>query len=350
MSAVLESEAIFEERVTAMGLADFLEGFKRLGWGTHGTFAYSSSYVPGAVDDSKFVQDVVIPLLERDDHPKKSLVRRLFFESYTVATAELRRRHDRTEEDAPRRVPASEKEARRSQLAARLAPGVELKGELDPSYSLIDAAVQMHEDNTLIYLDWEVCTKREMELTATKKDKTWKPDAAGVVKEKVVDRAPLADTSTDLKLRFTLQRRGLALDIADLLAYEEHQKIVDWLLGEYHRIAPDGYNRVSLEQVHHADREIFRCLQEVCRGGIKRRVDGKRPLEDNLEKVLADLKPFRARSGAQRISAAEQLVGRIGRISQIIPAASGIWSGRGGFRTRSVMFRQKEIIRPTRHY
>ena len=106
----------------------------------------------------------------------------------------------------------------------------------------------MYEDNCLIYLDWEVCTKHEIELPAgSKNNKLWKPDSSGVVRERIVERAMSADTSTDLKLRFTLQRRGLALDIADLLAFEQHQKIVDWLLGEFHRVAPDGYSKVSIK-------------------------------------------------------------------------------------------------------
>ena len=273
----------------ALGLEAYAEEFRNKGWGSYGTFAYASSYTPGNPDDSKFLEDVVTKLLGDPDHPKKATLRRLYFESYTVATAELRRRHDRTEEDAPRKIPATEKEARRSALVRRLAPGLVLAGELDPSYGLLDAVCQQHEDNSLMYLDWESCTKREAELTsATKKDKQWKPDASGIIRERTVDSRGVADVSTDLLLRYTLQRRGLAYDIADLMSYESHQKVVDMLLTEYLRVAPDHYAKVSLEQVSRADREIFRSLQEQCREGIRRTLAGDRPMERHIDKILAD--------------------------------------------------------------
>lgn len=40
----------------------------------------------------------------------------------------------------------------------------------------------------------------------------------------------VADISTDLLLRFTLQRRGPAYDVADMMSVEAHQKIDDMRL------------------------------------------------------------------------------------------------------------------------
>ena len=69
--AVLDSKALFAECLDALGLSELRDDLVAKGWGTHGTFAYASSYTPGAADDSKFVEDVVVPLLGSAEHPQK---------------------------------------------------------------------------------------------------------------------------------------------------------------------------------------------------------------------------------------------------------------------------------------
>ena len=64
------------------------------------------------------------------------------------------RRLERTEDDAPKKMPAVEREERRRSLASRLG-GLLLNGSLDPSHSLIDACGQMHEESSVIYISWE---------------------------------------------------------------------------------------------------------------------------------------------------------------------------------------------------
>ena len=41
-----------------------------------------------------------------------------------------------------------------------------------------------------------------------------------------------------------------------------------------------------MEQIARADQEIFRELQELCRTGIRRSLDGTRPVEDHMQNVL----------------------------------------------------------------
>ena len=60
-----------------------------LGWDTLGNFAFSCSYVPGSPDDASFISGVVVPILG-DDHTKAAALRRLFFEAYTIAAADLK--------------------------------------------------------------------------------------------------------------------------------------------------------------------------------------------------------------------------------------------------------------------
>ena len=223
----VESEAVFKERAYQLGLEPVWAKFEERGWLTYGTFAYASSYTPGSPDDKAFIDNVVLKIVESADNPKTAVLRRLYFESYTVATAELRRKHDRTEEDAPRKIPAKEKEYRRKLLAEKLAPGIEMVGPLDPSFALVDLLCQIHDDNALRYVEWDQCGTRAQDLEPKKKPrKEWGPDASGVVREKEVVEQRAADTSTDLKLQETMQRRGMGFEMSDLMSYVHHDRII----------------------------------------------------------------------------------------------------------------------------
>lgn len=55
-------------------------------------------------------------------------------------------------------------------------------------------------------------------------DPLWKPDSQGVIREVRVQAEIKADTSSDLRLKYALQRRSLALDQARLIDYEKMEK------------------------------------------------------------------------------------------------------------------------------
>ena len=91
MSA-LDSEAVFRARLHDFHLAGLVQDFVDKGWTTFGNFAFASAYVPGtgAAEDA-FVSDVITPLLGGDPaDARKPAVRRLFYEAYTLAAADLR--------------------------------------------------------------------------------------------------------------------------------------------------------------------------------------------------------------------------------------------------------------------
>ena len=77
MAQVLDSAAVFRDRVRGLQLDEFWDGFVAQGWCTHGTWAFSSTYVPGAIDGEPF--DLVVETLTSDrNHMKKAALRRLF--------------------------------------------------------------------------------------------------------------------------------------------------------------------------------------------------------------------------------------------------------------------------------
>ena len=182
---MLDSEAVFASRALEIGLTrDEIATITRLGWSTYGKLAFASNYTPGQADERP-VLELAAAITGRTPPPadRLPLVRRLVFESYTLAAAELRTRMERKEDDGPRKLTQAERAERHSSQAARLT-GLDLTGEMEPSHTLVDAIFQMMEDNQLKYVRWEQCTKRDQELMGLKVDPTWKPDSNGVIREK----------------------------------------------------------------------------------------------------------------------------------------------------------------------
>ena len=162
-------------------------------------------------------------MLEEPEGPQAALVRRIFFEAYTMAAADLKKRTEKTDEDPTRRLPVAERSARHDKIAARLA-GLKIEGELEPSYALVDKFVQMAEDGVLRYVPWNELTKREAELLGQKKVREWRADSAGVLHERTSEQEERADVGTDLRLRFGLQRRSLAMEVGGLCSFKTSEK------------------------------------------------------------------------------------------------------------------------------
>ena len=97
----LDSSAVFFDRVTELRMGQLIPTFKAQGWDTTANFAFATSYVPGG-DVAALEAEVFKPIF--DAHPNqmnlKPAVGRLFIESATLATADLRRKVEGTNEDA----------------------------------------------------------------------------------------------------------------------------------------------------------------------------------------------------------------------------------------------------------
>ena len=231
------------------------------------------------------------------------VVRRLFFEAYTLAAADLRSRVDRREDDAPRKLALPERSQRNRDQALRLA-GVTMDGEREVSHALVDVVVQLSEDNQLRYIRWEKCTKRDAELMGVKADPVWKPDASGLIRESKVSEVLSADTSTDLLLRNALQRRSLAFDNCRLVAYSVFERWTDILLDAYLSPAIGGHQRVSIEQLHRADLQLFKLAMHETKDGVRMRSDGTFPVEEAIKagmvapEVRLCLQPLQGGSGS----------------------------------------------------
>ena len=137
-----------------------------------------------------------------------------------------------------------------------------------------------------------------------KADPTWKPDSQGISREVKVQTELKADTSSDLRLKYALQRRSLALDQARLCGYDKLERWSAIFVEAYSRPA-DGYKKVTIDQIQHADMETFKFLIRRTRAGVRPSL-GSVPVEEVSEVGMAaqeirlHLQPLPVGSGKKR--------------------------------------------------
>ena len=288
----LDSSAVFLERIVAIGLSPHATQFEALGWNTHGNFAYAASAPPGSAGGADaFSAEIAGPLLGADYgvHQDLAKIRRLHFESYTLAVADMNRMVNKTEDDdKPRTLPAPERALRMAALQEILGE-LEIDDNVEPADSLTDKFVAIQEKGTMRWVPWEECGRKSDEELGIKRDPTLKPDAAGRIclQPGSFDEVN-ADYSSDMKLLHTFQRRGVSMHIARLLHFRVHQKLVKWYMAELARIDPD-FHKVSVHQLLSTDQAIFRRLGQLTRAGLTLDpATGLFPLDDLLPLVMLE--------------------------------------------------------------
>ena len=187
----------------------------------------------------------------------------------------MQMRVERKDDSAPRKLANAERSARYDDQRKCLS-GIDMTGELEPSNALIDLVYNMAEEDQLKYVRWEECTKRDQELMGIKVDPVWKPDSSGLIRETKVSEALKADTNTDLKLRLALQRRSLSFDQARLVDYNVFEKWTHTMMDAFCSPPPEGHLRVTVEQLHRADLQLFKVMMRETRSGIKP-ISGTKP-------------------------------------------------------------------------
>ncbi|CAJ1445914.1 unnamed protein product, partial [Effrenium voratum] len=162
--SLVDSAPVFKARCLSFGLAEtVIDSLHDKGWDTHATFAFSCSYIPGSGDDAAFVMKVIEPLLGSADHADGAKLRRLHFESYTLAAAEMKRKVESAEGQPPAKLPPAEVAERIAVLQAKLDPLL-IENTMEPSHALINYVSQAVEDGRWRYIEWDRCTTRAQEV------------------------------------------------------------------------------------------------------------------------------------------------------------------------------------------
>ena len=108
------SQAVFERALKEMGLLDKKKAFADLGFTTHAELAYAFHFNPSASDDSLFQTILADPILgavtATNKQLKKPALRRLHFESYTIAIQDIQNKTTKTEDEIrPAKLPVPER-------------------------------------------------------------------------------------------------------------------------------------------------------------------------------------------------------------------------------------------------
>jgi hypothetical protein len=151
---------------------------------------------------------------------------------------------------------------------------------------LVEAAFEIYDTDTLKYIEWSQCTKRQQEVKSVKAEDARKvcPEAGVLKITKQEGEGHKVSLNAYLRFRYALQRRGLALDRARLIGFELHDQWIDHLLEQRLATPPPKYSQVSWEQLMQADRELFRRVGEECAASVRPRADGTKPLEESFIK------------------------------------------------------------------
>ena len=146
-----------------------------------------------------------------------SPLRRLHFEAVTMVVAHLKTNVSvDASTEGGRKLPPVEKVARLNDQQARLR-GINIKGELQPSYALVDIIAGIYDSGSIIWVPPSKCTKRDAEVQQTLKEKPTTLTLEQTLKLSTADPKLKADTSNELLMQWALQRRGLAFDQCKLI-------------------------------------------------------------------------------------------------------------------------------------
>ena len=215
----LDSTAALQERIKETSLADLGPTFETLGWTTYSRLALATDWVSGQSEPKLFDEELATPLLgppppNIDSEEARAAVqrykgqrldlKRIFMEAYTMLAADMRRRVERTDDDAPLVVPTAEREARRQRVQREVGLALDLDlDHNDPSNASHDLVAGMDDRNDLRHIPWDAMTTRSQENLKQTKDPAWKPDAHGVMRcSYVVGNHPKADIKSDLLLKY----------------------------------------------------------------------------------------------------------------------------------------------------
>ena len=286
--ASLNSEAVLGERLNAAGFTDDEQTrMRNQGLTTLARVAFCCAYQPGG-DEGPLLAAATTIFGNQVSGSTMVSFRMLHFEAFTIMAADMRQRITRTDDTTPQRLPAAERQARIERQKQRLV-GLELRDELEPSHTLVDAAVQIYEDNCWAYLSWEVCTRRSQEVAGVKKDQAFRLDpATGSLRLQDAANGPQADLMSDLMIKNALTRRSLAFDQATIMSFAIHERWVAKLFRHYSSDAPVGYSRVSYEQLRRADLALFTRLIDRTRGRVRPDNTGAIPADAEMPGIRND--------------------------------------------------------------
>ena len=209
--ALVDSEAAFGQRLAeVLTDANARQSILAGGIRSFSMLAFASGTPQNPPSDEAFrtFADGILPV--GYNMATYSGLRRLHFEAATLVVAQLKQKVTGDGEEGKQKLPIIEKQARLAEQKRRLT-GVEIEGELQPSYALIDAVNGMIETSSVLWIAPSKATSRDQEIQHGAKSL---PSVVHLEQHTLRLSTPdanlEADCSNTLQLQWCLQRRALA--------------------------------------------------------------------------------------------------------------------------------------------
>ena len=282
MAAYAESSASFKSRAKQIQLTDaHIDAFDDIDIKCFNHYAFAVCGQPGQLDAAKFqtLVDTVCPAGATVG--VQAALRQLAYESLTVAVAAIRQRIEQPD-DALKKLPAEEKDHRLQVLKSKIT-GFEITHEYEPSHSTIDAFAAMLQDGSIKILPLSKCISRDQELHSEKADKHVLHLEGNQIQVKNQQHDLASDLSNELKVHQAFIRRGLALEMANLASYLQHEKVVREFMTRLTQTPPPGFKKVTIEAVLRADKELWTRIADRCRSDLRMSDKGQYPVDVAME-------------------------------------------------------------------
>ena len=290
LMALVDSEAAFEQRLReVLPTVAVRRAIINAGIRTFSGLAFASGTPQNPPSDDVFrnFADGILP--GGYDMATYSSFRRLRFEASTLVVAQLKSRVIGDPDEGKQKLPIVEKQARLEDQRRRLV-GVEIEGELQPSFQLVDAVNNMIETNTVQWIAPSKATSRDQEVSQGAKNL---PSVVQLEQHTLKLAAPDANLQAEcgsaLQLQWCLQRRALALDQVRLSSWECQSKWISQLLTTLSCQPPPGHGRISLEQLIKADKQLWTEMSKAYTGAVLAAVgQNEPPLDEHVLRLRND--------------------------------------------------------------
>ena len=333
----LNSAAVFEEALKELGLERLWPRFQELKWTTHRTFAMAAPpSAHGPAEEAVFLRCIAkrvldIPESATDETmpPDVSLVRLLYFESHTMAIADLRNRTTKSSEPgSTKRLPDVELESRKAKLQARIGIGFPIEGEVEPADCLIDRFTKMVEEGRITHVPWNKCASKTAELQVATATKTYLPDVQGKVTEVSLWDEPDAPIEQFWDVNRALQRRAVALDMAGLMSWEVHEQLREtYMRAMTEKPSDKRWQAPPMSMIQDADLWVWRQIQGRVSGkDIRATTPKDGPPADKVLKEIMNSVPFHMKLAPVAALPGQQKRGR----SRSPPKGAAKKKARGG--------------------
>ena len=282
-SVTLESKAAFLERCRRIEMTDAtIEGLRAAGFDTFGSLGFAVCANPQALEEGQVIKFIGDTFPAGLTLKQSACIRKLLFESQALSLQDLKARVEPPPVDAPpRKMPVAERLAREKAQREKL-NGLIWGPEMQPGQGVVDACVDMLEQNVLVYMPPHKFVSRSQEISCVKRDKSVLVDTDGGLKVTAKNQDMSCDASTEYALRQAWQRRSLAFDLAGLATFHALEGWVNKMFLVLSRPIPPGYKPVNIQQLISADRALFIRAADALVGSLTGVPGRAKPLDEQI--------------------------------------------------------------------